>query len=551
MLLINPIRVSHLYSMLRGIASPPNPRAIAKWLTIIRYSQCNWHDMLMIAGLTAMAGMGKQLKELEENTGINLDELKPKDPKSIALVLDSASRDMPKPERPHTLTEERLATASEPVVEDAPETVQENEGMGLEQPISPEVSDQQITEAQIATEIRAPEPQVQDRHVLERVSYIGISSDMFNCSARCLAVLIKCGLMDKRLSQLCMAEADNLVRSLNIPVKDRAGRVIEVAELLGESANQLVRTIEFTLREVEVDEGELEGYCPSCASRLYEVDEGKVCGKCCLVYKPRNTEVIEAWRLYIPRPNIGESSLLVVILENFPYFIPARFSAKIKGYRCSVYRIDESGRKGVDEDEIVDRLSQRVARDIGLGIIPVLIAVRYGWDPRANEYRYIERMAKVVSSIIRNPSLLMRNDRLLVSVVPRSVLSKDTAQTFLGILDKEGISYATYSYVIDEGDVVRRLIGAGLDHREAYLLIDLVKAFPRIMDRLRQSDKPLPDRIRDYLEKELGEEYGFIADACAEALRLGRKLTVKEARRATNPCKAFREDILKSLGLID
>ena len=75
--------------------------------------------------------------------------------------------------------------------------------------------------------------------------------------------------------------------------------MIEVAELLEESAKQLARTTERMLREVEVDEDEVDEYCPSCASRLYKLDEGKVCGRCSLVYKLRKTEVIEAWKLYI------------------------------------------------------------------------------------------------------------------------------------------------------------------------------------------------------------------------------------------------------------
>ena len=53
------------------------------------------------------------------------------------------------------------------------------------------------------------------------------------------------------------------------------------------------------------------------------------------------------------------------------------------------------------------------------------------------------------------------------------------------------------------------------------------------------------------MSHELGDEYGFIADTYAEALRLGRRLTIKEAKRVANLNKAFREDILKSLRIID
>ncbi|MDJ0269548.1 MAG: hypothetical protein NXY59_03180 [Aigarchaeota archaeon] len=101
-----------------------------------------------------------------------------------------------------------------------------------------------------------------------------------------------------------------------------------------------------TLREVEVDEDELDEYCPSCASRLYELNEGKVCGRCSVVYKLRKAEkVYEAWRLHIPKTELEKSPLLLVVLENFPYFVPARFSVEVEGHSCSIYRIDESGRE--------------------------------------------------------------------------------------------------------------------------------------------------------------------------------------------------------------
>ena len=103
--------------------------------------------------------------------------------------------------------------------------------------------------------------------------------------------MIKCGLRDGRLGQACIAEADSLLRNLNVSDEDRASLVIEVAELLEERAKQLARTIETTLREVELDEYELDEYCPSCASKLYESDEGKVCGRCCLVYKIKKAEI--------------------------------------------------------------------------------------------------------------------------------------------------------------------------------------------------------------------------------------------------------------------
>ena len=70
-------------------------------------------------------------------------------------------------------------------------------------------------------------------------------------------------MRDRRLGQTCIAETDNLVRSLSVNDKDRAGLVIEVAELLEESAKQLARTTEFTIHEVEVNEGGLDEYCPS------------------------------------------------------------------------------------------------------------------------------------------------------------------------------------------------------------------------------------------------------------------------------------------------
>ncbi|MDJ0269549.1 MAG: hypothetical protein NXY59_03185 [Aigarchaeota archaeon] len=181
----------------------------------------------------------------------------------------------------------------------------------------------------------------------------------------------------------------------------------------------------------------------------------------------------------------------------------------------------------------------------------MLTAVRYGYDPRANEYRYIERTARIISNILRNPSLLRKSDLRLVAVVSKSVLSKNTAETFLEMLDEEGIEYSTYSYVIDEGNVVRRLIDVGLDHKDATLLIDLVKAFPIIIDRLRRSDRASPERIRDSLRQELGEEYDFMADIYSEALRLGRRLTIKEAKRRANMNKAFSLDILKSLKIIE
>ena len=201
---------------------------------------------------------------------MNLEELKSKEPKSIDLVLDVALRALPKPEQPqpHTLAEEKVATASESAVEEASKIMQEAKEVDLKQPFAPKVYYEQVRQPQITTEAQAYEAEEQDKDILERVSSIGISSDLFNDSARCLAILIKCGLRDRRLGQACIAEADNLVRSLNVNDEDRASLVIEVAELLEESAKQLARTTEFTLREVDVEEGEFDEYCPSCASRL-------------------------------------------------------------------------------------------------------------------------------------------------------------------------------------------------------------------------------------------------------------------------------------------
>ncbi len=107
------------------------------------------------------------------------------------------------------------------------------------------------------------------------------------------------------------------------------------------------------------------------------------------------------------------------------------------------------------------------------------------------------------------------------------------------------------SYVIDESQIISSLLESGLEHKEATILIDLVKTFPSIIGHLWRSDKPLSEGIREYLRHELGDEYSFIADVYAEALRLGRRLPVSEAKRVTNLSKAFREDILKSLKIID
>lgn len=121
----------------------------------------------------------------------------------------------------------------------------------------------------------------------------------------------------------------------------------------------------------------------------------------------------------------------------------SKVNVEVEGHSCSVYRIGESGRKGMDEDEIVDKLSQRVSRDINIGVVPVLVVVRYSYDPRTNEYRCLERAMKVITHIFKSPRFIRLSTLRLVVVISRNVLSKNVAQPLLEMLDKDSIEYAT------------------------------------------------------------------------------------------------------------
>jgi len=79
---------------------------------------------------------------------------------------------------------------------------------------------------------------------------------------------------------------------------------------------------------------------------------------------------------------------------------------------------------------------------------------------RLGDYVYPnQRMTKIASNILKNPSLLRKSGLRIVAVAPRSILSKNMAQTFLEMLEKEGIEYSTDSYVIDESQIISSLGG--------------------------------------------------------------------------------------------
>ncbi len=84
----DPKAALHLYSMLRGVAPPPDPEVMATWLTVLNYAQGTWLQRLITAGRAVEKERDIWLREFERYTATSLEEIRSKEPKSIAILLD-------------------------------------------------------------------------------------------------------------------------------------------------------------------------------------------------------------------------------------------------------------------------------------------------------------------------------------------------------------------------------------------------------------------------------------------------------------------------------
>lgn len=555
----DPVEVLYLYAILRGVAPPPDPMAIAEWLSVASYANGDWRERLHMAGEAVRKKREEWLRELE-GRGIDLEALLAHEPGSIRYIFQVA---LGEPEGVTERREEAVAeappkAAAEPVIEEA----------------RPE--EQPVEEAKVGRERRGEE-EVREKPVEEQPIEGEIPPEVLEGSDESLEILArlcKAGVRGRVLGQASLAEAEKLLKGVRLRYSEYT--LIRLAQRLEERARELATRVE-PPGEMEVQKGLLGEYCPMCGYRLYETMRGLLCPSCNVMYRlvegaveeagggaivgeveeegaeegatePATAQAEEEWLIRIPWEKLKDARLLVTILENFSYYIPIRLNIGVDGHESHVYVIDEAARarggRGRDEEEIVKSIVDDASRGVKVGVIPVLATARYCNKPWVNDFAYIDRMAKVASRLAR----LGDSDLKVVAVVPRTVLGRDVAQRLLEELDKEGISYDTYSYWIpDQQDSLRE---AGLQPREAELLLDLTKALPRILPYLRRGG-PLADRILEYLRADLGDELGdpeLIARACGEALRLGRRLSRREAEALG--LSRNQIEILRSLNIV-
>jgi len=277
-----------------------------------------------------------------------------------------------------------------------------------------------------------------------------------------------------------------------------------------------------------VYEDELGKLCPLCGGDLKETMEGYVCHRCAILFKVKKRPVAdveeeEAWVLKIPEEVVRDPGIKIVVLQDYPYNLPATFTIKCEGFEATVYR--EPAKRGMRAEEFVENLMKSIERDAQTGRCSIIVVTRPGTDPWTRKTIYLERVIGLTSTLAHSPHLINKL-RLIIIVPEETIFFKDVIGELKKKFEEYNIEFQEYVVELPYEEILENAKKAYIANPEQ--VIHLLRAFPKILRHLRRG-KPLPEAVKIELASE-GEDIQYIINAVKKFCELGRKLTEEEVK---------------------